>query len=119
YLRKPYENLYVCEILCHAAPSPKILRKYLDYLENKFKSKVVDVIFRDKSETGWLIHRTQLVVKFENGQVLRVNARKNNYFRAFLNDYISRECCNHCEYVYDHRKGDLTIGDFWGIQHLM
>lgn len=119
YLRKPYENLYVCEILCHAAPSPKILRKYLDYLENKFKSRIVDVTFRDKSETGWLIHRTQLVVKFENGQVLRVNARKNNYFRAFSNDYISRECCNHCEYVYDHRKGDLTIGDFWGIQYLM
>lgn len=116
YLKKEYENLYVCEILCHAVPSPKILRKYLDHLEKKFDSKIVDLIFRDKSEKGWLIHRTQMVVKFESGRTLRVNARRNNYFRAFLRDFISRESCNHCDYVYDHRRGDLTIGDFWSIR---
>lgn len=117
YLGKPYENLYICEILCHAAPSPKVLRKYLDYLENKFKSKVTGLVFRDKSEKGWLIHRTQMVVNFESGKVLRVNARKNNYFRAFLNDFICRESCSSCNYVYRHRSGDITIGDYWGIQY--
>ncbi len=116
YLRKDYENLYICEILCHAAPSPKILRKYLDHLEKKFQSKVVDLNFRDKSKTGWMIHKVQMVVTFESGYVLRVNARRNNYFRAFLNDYTCRESCTRCNYVYDHRKGDITIGDYWGIQ---
>lgn len=117
YLRKDYENLYICEILCHAAPSPKVYRQYLDHLEKKHKSRVVNLTFRNKS-TGWLIHKCSLVVEFENGKNLTVNARKNNYFRAFLNDYISRPSCSFCEYTYRNRVGDLTVGDFWGIKDI-
>lgn len=119
YLRKDYDNLYVCEILCHSAPSPKILRKYLDHLEKKFGSRIVDLNFRDKKQNGWQIHEAQMVMTFEDGSELRVNTRRNNYFRAFLNDYTCRESCTRCEYVYDHRKGDITIGDYWGIEEFI
>ncbi len=114
YLKKDYENLFICEILCHAAPSPKVFKKYLDYLNKKFHSKVVNLTFRNKS-TGWLIHKCSMVIEFENGKILSVNARKNNYFRAFLNDYISRPSCSSCEYTFNNRAGDITVGDFWGI----
>lgn len=115
YLMKDYENLFICEILCHAAPSPKIYNQYLDYLKNKFKSRVVNLTFRNKS-TGWLIHKCSMIIEFESGKILSVNARRNNYFRAFLNDYISRPSCSSCEYTFTNRVGDLTIGDFWGIK---
>lgn len=117
YLRKDYENLYICEILCHAAPSPKIYRQYIEHLQKKYKSRVVNLTFRNKS-TGWLIHKCSMIVEFENGKNLKVNARKNNYFRAFLNDYISRPSCSFCDFTYHNRVGDLTIGDFWGIKEI-
>ena len=117
YLRKDYENLIICEIVCHAAPSPKILEQYMEYLKNKHGSKVKNITFRDK-EKGWLIHKATMVIEFENGKELRVNARRNNYFRAFLNDYIARPSCNKCEYTFENRVGDVTIGDFWSIRDM-
>ncbi|QHQ61048.1 4Fe-4S dicluster domain-containing protein [Anaerocolumna sedimenticola] len=117
YLKKDYENLLICEILCHAAPSPKIFAQYLDYLKNKYKSRVVNLTFRNKN-TGWLIHKCSMIIEFENGKNLTVNSRKNNYFRAFLNDFISRPSCSSCEYTYKNRVGDITIGDFWGIKDI-
>lgn len=117
YLKKDYENLYISEILCHAAPSPKIFEQYLNYLRKKYKSRVVNLTFRNKS-TGWLIHKCSMVIEFENGKNLSVNSRKNNYFRAFLNDYISRPSCSSCEFTYKNRVGDLTLGDFWGIKDI-
>jgi len=117
YLRKEYENLIICEILCHASPSPKVYEQYIDYLNNKYKSKVVKLTFRNKN-SGWLIHKATMVIEFANGKVLNVNARKNNYFRAFLNDYISRPSCSICAYTYRNRVGDVTLGDFWGIKDI-
>ncbi len=117
YLKKDYENLYISEILCHAAPSPKIFEQYLNYLRKKYKSRVVNLTFRNKS-TGWLIHKCSMIIEFENGKNLSVNSRKNNYFRAFLNDYISRPSCSSCEFTYKNRVGDLTLGDFWGIKDI-
>ena len=117
YLKKDYENLIICEILCHAGPSPKIYEKYIDYLNKKYNSRVINLTFRDKSK-GWQIHEATMVIDFENGKTLNVNARKNNYFRAFLNDYIARPSCSNCGYTYQNRVGDVTIGDFWGIKDI-
>lgn len=117
YLKKDYENLIICEILCHAAPSPKLFEKYLEHLKKKHGSKVVNLTFRNKN-TGWLIHKCSMVIEFENGKTISVNSRKNNYFRAFLNDYISRPSCSSCDYTFRNRVGDVTIGDFWGIKDI-
>lgn len=117
YLKKDYDNLLICEIVCHAAPSPKVLGKYLDYLTTKYKSGIKNLEFRNK-KTGWETHKCSLVVTFENGKELSVNARRNNYFRAFQNDFISRLNCNKCQFTFKNRVGDFTIGDFWGIKEI-
>ncbi|MBE5960100.1 MAG: 4Fe-4S dicluster domain-containing protein [Lachnospiraceae bacterium] len=116
YLRKPYDNLMVTEILCHASPSPKVFKKYVEYLNKKFKSEVVDFNFRDKSE-GWIAEHNSLKITFKNKKVIKVNARKNNYYRCFAKDYIARPGCGQCSFVYKNRVGDITMGDFWGIRH--
>ncbi|SFR56860.1 Coenzyme F420 hydrogenase/dehydrogenase, beta subunit C-terminal domain [Anaeromicropila populeti] len=117
YLRKDYGTLYICEILCHAAPSPKLFKKYVEYLTEEFGSKVTNIKFRDKRK-GWLIHQNTMVIEFADRSPKRVNARKNNYFRAFLNDYIARPSCSDCKFTYLERAGDITIGDYWGIQDI-
>ena len=116
YLRKDYENLVICEVLCHAGPSPKVFAKYIDYINSKFGSKVTNVKFRDKRK-GWVAVDNTLVFEFTDREPLVVNARKNNYYRNFIKDVIVRPSCADCAYVYDKRVGDITMGDFWGVQY--
>ena len=118
YLRKDYEKLLICEILCHAAPSPKILKKYIKYLNESQNSKVTHINFRSK-EKGWLIHKATMKIAFANGKIIKVNARRNNYFRNFLKDNMVRKCCTKCDFTKLNRTGDLTIGDFWGIKDII
>ena len=117
FLKKEYEKLYVCEIICHAAPSAKVFKAYVNYLEKKFGSKVTHVTFRQK-KNGWQAHQTSMVVEFKDREPLRVVNRTNNYYRVFANDYIARESCNSCRFTHLNRAGDITIGDFWGIQDI-
>ena len=56
-------NLYLMDIICHGVPSPKIWDDYLIYLENKYKSPIKWVNFRDKQKYGWAAHRETF--KFE------------------------------------------------------
>lgn len=41
FLRKEYENLIILDLICLGINSPKILRGYLDYMEEKHNSKIV------------------------------------------------------------------------------
>lgn len=115
FLSKDYPNLIICEILCHSAPSPKILSKYIKYLGKKYKSPVTHLEFRNKS-TGWETFRCSMVIGFENGHEIKTKAQNNPYFKAFQNSLTSRMSCSHCHYVFGNRVGDFTIGDFWGIK---
>ena len=42
-----YEKLILCEIICHANPSPKVFKKYIDELEKSRQNKVVNIFFRN------------------------------------------------------------------------
>lgn len=117
FLKKDYEKLYICEILCHAGPSAKVFKAYVKYLEDKFNDKITHVTFRQK-KTGWEPHQTSMVVEFKNREPLRVVNRSNNYHRAFANDYIAREGCASCRFTHLNRAGDVTVGDFWGIKDI-
>lgn len=86
-------------------------------MEDKFGSKITNVTFRQK-KTGWQPHQTSMVVEFKDREPLRVVNRTNNYYRIFANDYIAREGCASCRFTYLNRAGDITVGDFWGIQDI-
>lgn len=119
YLNKEYENLYLVEIFCHGVPSPKVFRLYIKYLEEKYKSKVVDFKFRDK-QAGWGTGKGSTIkVEFENGKVLYEPAKYNNYNRAFANNNILRPGCSNCEFAGVNDLADMSIGDFWGIEKVM
>ena len=40
------------------------------------------------------------------------------YFRAFLSDICTRKGCSHCKYSKIPRIADISLGDFWGIEHI-
>ena len=111
YLGKDNEDLILCEIICHANPSPKILEMYLKGYELKYGKKIKNIYFRSKNPEM----NNSAYIEFEDGT--KVSA--NTYIRAFTGEQlINRPSCNSCKFVSSNRKADFTIGDFWGVKNI-
>lgn len=111
FLKKPYANLYCVDILCHGAPSPGVFRKYLS--EEFAGEQIQSIQFRDKQTGGW--HDFHIVVLTDKRE-LNQPLLENGYAAAFLHNMINRPCCADCRFQKLPRQGDITIGDFWGIE---
>lgn len=111
YLRKPHANLLIVDIICHGVPNQQLLN---DYLEFQFPSAsgYSDFAFRDKSK-GWGLS-ARLDYKDKRSKI--IPAGTSSYYSLFLDSQTYRESCYSCKYACEHRPGDLTLGDYWGIQ---
>lgn len=110
FLQKDYENLYLIDLACHGVASPRVWSSYKEKLSQGRKIKSVS--FRDKSN-GW--KKFSLKVEFESDSYI-ANQDIDPYLTLFLEKLIVRESCFHCPYNSYFRQGDITLGDFWGIE---
>lgn len=110
--KKLRENLILVDIVCHGVPSPYIWRDYLEYIEKKYKSKIVKVDFRDKSRIGWSGHIESFV--FEDG----IKRESNTYTLLFYKHVMFRASCQKCYYTNLIRPSDITLADFWGWEKI-
>ena len=111
YLKNDYEKLFLCDILCHSNPSPKIFKLYIRNLEKLKNKKVKTILFRSK-ENGWR-NQTPIIVYNDNSR-----EEENTYYKAFVSEMINRPSCNECKFASKRRISDITIGDFWGIEKI-
>lgn len=111
YLGKEYDNLICIDIICHGVPSPGIFQKYLKEIGI---DKIRDIQFRDKSHCGW--RNSNLHIGLETKSINQ-SLNENSYTSAFLNGVINRQCCAECQFQKIPRQGDISIGDFWGIEY--
>lgn len=116
YLKQPYENLLCLDIICHGVPSPYIWKKYVVYQENRVGSPTRRIAFRQKNE-GW--KRFSVSFLFKNNTEYRQTLDKDLYMKAFLKNICLRPSCYACEFKTLHRQSDITLADFWGIQHIL
>ena len=114
YLQKEYDNLTVCEIICHGGGSPKLLATYIKHINKKLHANVSRINFRDKQKS-WLQKDFKLTFEFDDREPFTVRGRQNNYMNAFINNYIFRISCYRCQYAGKNRSADITIGDCHGI----
>lgn len=108
------ENLLLVDILCLGVPSPGVFEKYINWIEKKHKKKVKNINFRDK-KTGW--KRYSQTIAFEDGSNVSCTNDKSPYMRGFLDKIYIRPSCAKCPFSDTKRTGDITIGDFWGIEN--
>lgn len=107
-----YDNLITIDLICHGVPSQKLFSKYIKWIENKEKSKVLSYEFRNKEKSGWGL---TLKISFSDGKNKYINSNLDPYYKSFTESKTYRECCYSCKYANTNRVGDITIGDFWGI----
>lgn len=115
YLRKEYENLYTMDLICHGVPSNEFFDGYIQQINKKYHGKVTQYKFRDKTR-GWGMN-TAIEIEI-NGKKKTVykRARVESYFSLFLDCKTYRENCYTCPYAAPERIGDITIGDYWGVE---
>ena len=112
FLRKEYENLICVDIICHGVPSPFIWQKYLEQYNS---TELSSISFRDKTNS-W--KRYEVVIRQGKKTLIREDIGKNIYMKLFLSDLCLRPSCSNCSSKSGKSKSDITIADFWGIQHL-
>ncbi|MEG2909783.1 MAG: Coenzyme F420 hydrogenase/dehydrogenase, beta subunit C-terminal domain [Erysipelotrichaceae bacterium] len=115
YLMKDYGNLITLDLICHGLPSAQMFQDYISELEKKLKGQIIDYKFRDKSK-GWTSYESRIKLIIHN-KTINKSLTNNFYNSLFLSSMISRENCYSCKYANSNRVGDLTIGDFWGIEN--
>lgn len=114
FLIKDYESLIQCDFICRGINSPKAYKRFIETLEEKYKSKVSLVNFKNKKK-GW--NRFGTYIEFENGK----SYFKDRYSCTFVKGYIEgnlfmRPSCHDCQFKGVPRVADLTLGDFWGVR---
>lgn len=108
------ENLLLCDLFCHGVPSPKLFADHIREIEANGK-KVADYRFRDKTY-GWSYNLNRILYK--DGSEELHSYWNQCYKRLFLLGYIERESCYSCVYKDCRRVGDISLGDYWGIEKM-
>lgn len=113
FVGKDYENLITVDLICAGVNSPKVWRKYLDYIEQLNGSNIVYTENKSK-EYGWN-KLTQKFV-FENGEEYFDTDKTSLFTHGYIVSHLyCRPSCYECNFKGFPRMADITIGDFWGI----
>lgn len=105
-------NLYTCDLICHGVVSPMVFQNYIEHIEKLNDNKRVKSFnFRDKSIAGHKSHLETYTIKEHKMVSL-------NYANIFYSNLALRESCYICPFATMHRVGDITLGDYWGIENI-
>ncbi len=105
YLGREYENLICIDLVCHGVPPHAYLSEYV-------KEKVGKEVTKISMRRGYAF---RLQISKQDECCYNYDATKDTYYTLFMKGMIFRENCYHCRYARTKRAGDITIGDFWGL----
>lgn len=114
FIREPnlIKNLVTVDLICHGVPSPRIFEDFIVSLKKKYHKEIVGISFRNK-KIGWRGNNFSL--SFADGSI-EYFKNKNSYVSFFEQSYSIHNACFSCNFSKKDRVGDITIGDFWGIE---
>lgn len=100
------EMLYL-DLLCRGGASPLCLDQHLKKLSKK---KVENVTFRGGELDCRLAVYSPQRLQYVDYQYA------DPYFNLFMKHVLYQPACFHCTFAGASRGGDLTLGDFWGLE---
>ena len=109
FLGREYENLLTAALICHGVPSPRLWADYLAWQEKRHKKPVTRAEFRDLS-ASWGVSREALWLGDKK-------VTDTVYAALYYSCLALREACYTCPFGKEFAVADLTLGDFWGVEH--
>ncbi len=114
FLGRDYPNLIIVDLICLGVNSPKVWKKYIKYIEQKFGSTVVWTENKSK-EYGWR-NLTQRFVLADGREAFDLR-EESPFIKGYVGTHLyCRPSCYSCRFKGFPRIADITIGDFWGIE---
>lgn len=119
YLKKPKNpNLILMDFACHGVPSPKVWKKYIEWLQQKNDSGLESYRFRDK-KFGY--QYTTFSAKYKDGTEYVISDCNNDrdFMKdSFFRDVVSRPSCYNCKFKSVNHVSDVTLFDCWHNEEL-
>lgn len=106
YAKGKDEKLYTIDLVCHGVPSVSLLKESLP--SSICIPQISKISFRENTKYHFSI---------ENGSAERYERplSKDLFLKGFFTALFYRDSCYHCRYAQQQRVGDITLGDFWGV----
>lgn len=113
FLGQDNDLLLTLDVICHGVPSHHLITLYVDEWEQKMKKAISCIGFREK-EQSWLCYNVNR--HYTDGTEQRSTLHEDDYMQAFLSDKALNTCCYQCRYAHIPGQGDITLGDYWGVE---
>lgn len=119
FLRKKYENLITCDMVCHGVPSQRAFDAFCE--RTGLSGTCYGISFRFTEGWGFQLARELIAPTkagdFNSACVERkpVCPSKAWYMRAFNKSLMFNEACYTCSYTQIGRVSDFTMADYWGL----
>lgn len=109
-------KLIAADLICHGVPSPGVWRDFLSFVSGNHSKSIGRINFRNKKDCGW--HRTTVKIEDTDGNVISNEPQDRTLFtKLYFTHLILRPACFSCQYANLKRAGDITIGDYWGVEN--
>lgn len=108
YIKKVPAHLYLVDLICHGVPSQQMLHEHIKCIAKE--QKISTISFRKGN-------RFTLTLNGDNFNYTKTDYWHDWYLRGFMESIIYRKSCYQCVFAQSERIGDITIGDFWGLQN--
>lgn len=108
--KKEYENrrILLIDIVCHGMSNASYFEQHINHILKPQNGRVDNITFREKGNFVFSAYDNERCV-------YKAKYDEDPYFLSYLEGVTYRENCYHCQYADGARIGDLTIGDFDGI----
>ena len=105
------DNLYTCDLVCHGVNPQSYLWEELKW-KKQDTNKLTNITFRgvNPTEDYWLC------LWKDGTKEYAVPRGKSEYLTGFYSGFSLRASCHTCNYPREERVGDLTLGDFLGLE---
>lgn len=119
FIRKKYENLITCDMVCHGVPSQRAFDAFCEKAHLGGTCEGISFRFTE----GWGFQLARELISptkagdFSSACVKRkpVFPSKAWYMRAFNKSLMFNEACYTCSYAQVGRVSDFTMADYWGL----
>ncbi len=105
-------NLYTIDLLCHGTPSDKVVKEWLKEIS---KERTVQKISFRLKDTDWNCNAIQ--VDFTDGSSYKADVSDDYFEKLFHYNVSLRETCYECSFAEFPRRGDISTGDFHGLEN--
>ncbi|MBR3938378.1 MAG: Coenzyme F420 hydrogenase/dehydrogenase, beta subunit C-terminal domain [Bacteroidales bacterium] len=109
------ENLLLVDFVCHGVPNQILFDKTIKWYEKKHNVEVSWFQFRYKSSK--VKHPQSYAIQHKGDKKIRIGLHYQfPYYFGFQKYITLRPSCYQCKWACSERVGDITLGDYWGVE---